>query len=97
MNLVGLATVFVVQKITGWLVEATAAADGTTTLLGYRDWKFLKPIRFGDTIRVRVTIEEKRETSKPTSGVLLRKVEILNQDDEVIQQGHSDVLMRRRP
>jgi len=36
VNLTGLTTVFVVQKLTGWLVEATAAADGTTTVLGYR-------------------------------------------------------------
>lgn len=36
VNLMGLTTVFAVQKLTGWLVEATATADGTTTLLGYR-------------------------------------------------------------
>jgi len=36
VNLVGLTTVFAVQKLTGWLVEATSAPDGTTTVLGYR-------------------------------------------------------------
>jgi predicted MFS family arabinose efflux permease len=36
VNLMGLGTVFLVQQLTGWLVELTAAADGTTTLLGYR-------------------------------------------------------------
>jgi acyl dehydratase len=79
------------------LINQTGLYEGTTlALLGYREWKFLKPIRFGDTVRARVTIEEKRETSKPDRGVLLRKVEILNQRDEIIQSGFSDVLMRRR-
>jgi acyl dehydratase len=80
------------------LINQTGLHEGTTlALLGYRDWKFLKPIRFGDTIRVRVTIEDKRETSKPASGILLRKIEILNQNDDLVQEGHSDLLVRRRP
>ncbi len=79
------------------LVNQTGRYEGTTlALLGYREWNFLKPIHFGDTIRVRLTIEEKRETSKPDRGVLLHKVEILNQRDEVIQSGFTNVLVRRR-
>ena len=80
------------------LINQTGLHEGTTlALLGYRDWRFLKPIRFGDTIRVRVVIEEKREASKPDRGLLMRQVEILNQSDEVVQAGHSDLLVRRRP
>jgi len=79
------------------LVNQTGRYEGTTlALLGYREWNFLKPIRFGDTIRVRLTIEEKRETSKPDRGVILHKVEILNQCDEVVQSGFTNVLVRRR-
>ena len=36
VNLMGLATVFVVQMLTGWLVELTAGPDARPTLLGYR-------------------------------------------------------------
>ena len=36
VNLMGLTTTFAVQKLTGWLVEATASEGGATTLLGYR-------------------------------------------------------------
>jgi hypothetical protein len=32
----GLTTVFVLQKLTGWMVEVTRDADGATTALGYR-------------------------------------------------------------
>jgi len=79
------------------LVNQTGRYEGTTlALLGYREWNFLKPIHFNDTIRVRLIIEEKRETSKPDRGVLLHKVEILNQRDEVVQSGFTNVLVRRR-
>jgi len=80
------------------LINQTGVHAGTTlALLGYREWNFLKPILFGDTIRVRVTIENKRETKKPDRGILMRKIEILNQRDEVIQQGFADLMVKRKP
>jgi predicted MFS family arabinose efflux permease len=36
VNLMGLTTLFLMQKFTGWLVEITASAEGETTALGYR-------------------------------------------------------------
>lgn len=80
------------------LINQTGMHKGTTiALLGIRDWKFTGPIRFGDTIRVRVTIEAKRETSRPDRGILMRKIQVLNQRGEVVQVGHSDLMVRRKP
>lgn len=80
------------------LVNQTGIHAGTTlALLGYREWKFLKPILFGDTLKVRVTIENMRETKKPDRGILMRKIEILNQRDEVVQEGHADLMVKRKP
>jgi len=80
------------------LINQTGVHTGTTlALLGYREWTFLKPILFGDTIRVRVTIENKRETKKSDRGILMRKIEILNQRDEVVQQGFADLMVKRKP
>jgi len=80
------------------LVNQTGIHTGTTlALLGYREWTSLKPILFGDTIRVRVTIENMRETKKPDRGILMRKIEILNQRDEVVQQGYADLMVKRKP
>lgn len=80
------------------LINQTGVHTGTTlALLGYREWNFLKPILFGDTIRVRVTIENKRETKKPDRGILMRKIEILNQRDEVVQRGFADLMVKRKP
>lgn len=62
--------------------------DGTAiAALGIDKWKFLKPILFNDTIRLRATVLEARATSKPDRGVLVRRMELLNQRDEIVQTG----------
>ncbi len=63
-------------------LEGTAVAA-----LGIDEWKFLKPILFNDTIRLRATVVSTRLTSKPDRGVLVRRMELLNQRDEVVQTG----------
>lgn len=62
--------------------------DGTAVAaLGIDEWKFLKPILFNDTIRLRATVVSARPTAKPDRGVLVRRMELLNQRDEVVQAG----------
>lgn len=63
-------------------LEGTAVAA-----LGVDEWKFLKPILFNDTIRLRATVVSARPTSKSDRGVLVRRMELLNQRDEVVQTG----------
>jgi acyl dehydratase len=80
------------------LINQTGIHAGTTiALLGYREWTFLEPILFGDTLRVRVTIENKRETKKADRGILMRQIEILNQRGEVVQRGYADLMVKRKP
>lgn len=66
-------------------------------MLGIDDWRFLRPVKFGDTIHVRMTIVEARERSKPDRGILRRSVEVLNQRGESVQEGHITSLCLRRP
>mgnify|MGYP001627356670 FL=1 len=62
--------------------------DGTAVAaLGIEEWKFLKPILFNDTIRLRATVVSARPTSKQDRGVLVRRMELLNQRDEIVQTG----------
>ena len=63
-------------------LEGTAVAA-----LGIDEWKFLKPILFNDTIHLRATVVSARPTSKPDRGVLVRRMELLNQRGEVVQSG----------
>ncbi|MFA7438227.1 MaoC/PaaZ C-terminal domain-containing protein [Castellaniella sp.] len=66
-------------------------------MLGLDDWKFLKPIYINDTIHVRITITDKRLTSGGKTGIINRQFELINQHEEVIQRGHSGVLVMLRP
>ena len=71
--------------------------DGTLMgLLEIRTWRFRAPVRIGDTIRVVNEILELRETSKPDRGVMLQRVEVSNQDSEVVAAGEFVMLLRRR-
>jgi acyl dehydratase len=62
--------------------------DGSAiAALGVDEWKFLKPILFGDTVHLRASVVSARTTSKPDRGVLVRKMELLNQRGDVVQAG----------
>jgi len=71
--------------------------DGTLMgLLEIRSWRFIAPVRIGDTIRVVCEIIELRETSKPDRGVMVQRVDVLNQHDAVVDTGELVMLLRRR-
>ncbi len=62
--------------------------DGTAiAALGVDEWRFLKPIFIDDTIHLRATIVSARATSKPDRGVVVRRMELLNQHGDVVQTG----------
>ncbi|MPZ24829.1 MAG: dehydratase [Dehalococcoidia bacterium] len=72
--------------------------DGTAiAMLGIDEWRFHRPVYFGDTIYARVTITGKRPTSKPGRGILNRKFEVFNQRHELAQDGFINLMCRRRP
>jgi acyl dehydratase len=72
--------------------------DGTAiAMLGIKDWQFKAPIFIGDTIRGRVHIDDKRESKDVSRGVVVRRVQVVNQRDEVVQEGVLPVMVRRRP
>ena len=52
---------------------------------GVDELRWLKPVRPGDTLMLRVTVTEtKRSRSKPDRGVLFSFIEVLNQKHEVV-------------
>jgi len=63
----------------------------------YWNYKFTGPILIGDTVRVRVRIQSKRETKKPDRGIVVEYVSMLNQRDEVVQEGEHGLMVWRRP
>jgi len=71
--------------------------DGTLLgLVEIRGWRFVAPVRIGDTIRVRNEVRELRQTSKPDRGIMVQRVEVVNQADDVVNNGELVLLVKRR-
>ena len=52
---------------------------------GLEELRWLKPVRPGDELSLRVSIlETRRSRSKPDRGVVRNRIEVLNQDREVV-------------
>ena len=78
------------------LADRDGALDGTAIALLSTSWTFKKPVFFGDTIRLRITIGSTRRTSKPGRGILVRNVAVINQDDDVVQEGVFTTMIKAR-
>ena len=99
-------TVFGGRIAHGPLVYAIAAGllfqlhlydDTLIAFLGFENLKFTKPVKPGDTIRARIKVLDKRETSSPERGVMRRQLQVLNQRGEVVQEGIQAFLLKRKP
>jgi len=91
-GLLGLAVSHGLLFRTG-LLEGTAIA-----FLGVDSWKFQAPIFFGDTIRIKVKVAEKRPSkTKPDRGVVKLFLEVIKQDDTVVQSGFKTIMIKRAP
>ena len=64
---------------------------------GVDELRWTRPVRPGDTLRVRVTVlETQRSRSKPDRGLVRSLVEVLNQNAEVVMSQRPMNLMRCR-
>ena len=59
-------------------------------------WKFKGPIKIGDTIRVRAKVIGKKAGPEPDAGLVTLERILMNQRDEVVQEGETDLLVERR-
>ena len=65
---------------------------------GIDELRWLKPVRPGDVLSLRVTVTEaRRSRSKPDQGVVRSLVEVLNQEGEVVMSLKPISLIRCRP
>ncbi len=78
------------------LMNQTGVFEGTSIAILEVTAKFLKTVKFGDTIRAIQKIVGKKETSKPDRGVLSTRITVMNQDDEAILEADLAVLLYRR-
>lgn len=69
------------------------------TVMAFRglEWKFVKPVLIGDTVRLRVTVEEKKEMRRLGGGLINFRMEVVNQQGEVCQRGMWEILCKGLP
>ena len=87
-------------SIASGLATRTDLVGGISTtviaLLGL-DWKFKGPIFIDDTIHVVLEVIETRNTSKDDRGIILLLRSVVNQHGDIVQQGETPLMIRRRP
>jgi acyl dehydratase len=78
-------------------VEHYLSKVATLPSPGLDELRWMRPVRPGDRLRVRVTVTEaRRSRSKPDRGLVRGLVEVLNQNDEVVMSFRPMNLMRCR-
>jgi acyl dehydratase len=77
------------------LFNRAASEYATLGLAGLR-WKFKAPVKIGDTIRLRAKVAAKKDLDKPDRGLVTIERTIVNQRDEVVQQGETDLIVEKR-
>jgi len=81
----------------GLLFQLHLYDDTLIAFLGFENLKFTNPVKPGDTIHARIKVLEKRESSRADRGVMKRRLEVLNQRGEVVQEGIQAFLLKRKP
>lgn len=79
------------------LISRLGAFEGSSVaLLGVEDWRFLEPLRAGDTVWVRLEILSVRPTSSSETTVVDRRAELLTSEG-VAAAGRLPPLMASTP
>ena len=82
--------------VTGWL-DKIGLLEGTGQAFHGIEWKWKKPVKFGDTISGTLTVIEGRTSSLPGSGVIKFGVIVTNQRGEEVSEGKMEMMVKRVP
>ncbi len=83
-------------SIASGLAIQTGLFDKTLLAFLNMNWKFVKPIRIGDTLTVKLEVVEKKETRQKDRGIVVLAVVVMNQDKETVQEGQWTIIMARQ-
>jgi acyl dehydratase len=79
------------------LMGCSRALDDTLVSVLRLEWHFLNPVKIGDTLRVKMSVLNKKEVSISEGGLVTFEFETINQRDEIIHQCRRSTLVARRP
>ncbi|MCP5534852.1 MAG: MaoC family dehydratase N-terminal domain-containing protein [Akkermansiaceae bacterium] len=91
------------QRIAHGTLIFTIAVGSTAHLInpkamsyGYDRLRFIRPVFINDTITSKVTISDKRDHKKNTHGVVVEKLEVFNQHNELVMVCEHLLLTERK-
>ena len=89
----------IAHGLLGLAVVAGLGSDSpsveTAAFVGISDWKFLKPIYFGDTVHVRTEVLDAQPRGR-RHGLVTWKRQLINQDNAVVQEGTFQTMVNFR-
>lgn len=85
-----------VMSIATGLANQLGAFEGTTIAVLNMNVAFKGAVKPGDTIRLKLVVGEKKESSKPDRGIIIFNNEVLNQNDEVVLETQWTIMMSRK-
>lgn len=87
-----------VLSMASGLAVRSGIMEGTVMLWrDIGDWKFSRPVHIGDTVHVSLHIEDTKALPRMGGGSLSLKVQVMNQDDDVVMSGHWTMMVQSRP
>lgn len=81
---------------TGMLHEFGIFNSSVVAMLGFKNWVFKAPIYVNDTLHLELEITEVEADTGRQRGRVGREFRLINQDNVIVQQGNSDVLVLMR-
>ena len=80
------------------LVESDLKPAGGVVGAGFDEFRWPRPVRPGDELRVESEILEVRPSkSRPEQGIVKVRTTTLNQHDEIVQQSVGNLVVPRKP
>ncbi len=83
-------------SVTSGLLVGLGFVEGTVLAFMGLDWKFKAPIKISDTIHAVARVKQKREMKAAGGGFIILEARVLNQREEVTQQGEWTLLVKAR-
>ena len=86
-----------VLSIATGLANQLGFMEGTVIAFTGLEWRFKRPVKIGDTVRVVASVKQTKAVRSAGGGLVTLEVKVLNQRDELTQQGEWTVLVRSKP
>lgn len=89
---------FALSLMIGLKSELKLFQNSSVAALGWEQVRYHRPMFPGDTVYARVTFAAKRlSRTNPGRGVLRERIELVNQDEQVVASGDHLIMLETRP